>query len=173
MLALDSDVCPTQSHTPVAPLNTYTFLKKSFLRSVTRAAAGAAARAAARAAAARAAADAGGAAAGAAVETRGGAAGCRVRTCVTAGFELASRRLVLVCPAGLLTRARLLASLSLALSLSRALRLVRACVVRRRTHSFMWLVGPPVRSACWLAWWVRRDCWVCVGLCGSVRVRSL
>ena len=28
MLALDSDVCPTSVSCPVAPLNTYTFLKK-------------------------------------------------------------------------------------------------------------------------------------------------
>jgi hypothetical protein len=27
MLALDSDVCPTSVPSPVAPLNTYTFLK--------------------------------------------------------------------------------------------------------------------------------------------------
>ena len=35
--------------------------------------------------------------------------------------------------------------------------IIRGLRVVAHSLRFMWLVGPPIRSACWLAWWVRRD----------------
>ena len=102
-----------------------------------------------------------------------------MRACVTAGFELASRRLVLLCPVGLLTfvprrcrgscrsrsLTRLLALSLLLCLLACSLARARACVGARSLALAVCarLSGP----LCWLAWWVRRDCWVCVGLSGS------
>ena len=77
-----------------------------------------------------------------------------------------------VCPAPL----PWVVSLALAHALARPLSLaLLACLLARsrarvRARSLALAVRRSARLSgplCWLAWWVRRDCWVCVGLSGS------